>query len=76
MTVSERWIPIAERLPKDGQDILVFREDEQRIVPTNYDRGSWFDCVYDRTLDVETISHWMPLPEPPETARGEGDSNE
>ena len=61
----ERWIPVAERLPKDGADILAYTENGEnaRIVPANYDRGIWYDCCFNRV--AENITHWMPLPEPP-----------
>ena len=59
------WIPVTERLPEDGQDILAVQNvgGEVRIVPANYDRGVWYDCVFNRL--AEHITHWMPLPEPP-----------
>ena len=60
------WIPVTERLPDDGSDILAYTEngEDARIVPANYDRGIWFDCCFNRV--AENITHWMPLPEPPE----------
>lgn len=60
-----KWIPVTERLPEDGSDILAVQSycGEVRIVPANYDRGVWYDCVFNRV--AEHITHWMPLPEPP-----------
>ena len=49
-----RWIPVSERRPEVGQEILCFFEGEMylgRYVPW----PNWTDCT-----------HWMPLPEPPE----------
>ena len=59
------WIPVTDRLPEDGSDILAYAEngEDARIVPANYDRGTWFDCCFNRV--TENITHWMPLPEPP-----------
>ena len=61
-----RWIPVTERLPEDGSDILAVQSccGEVRIIPANYDRGVWYDCIFNRI--AEHITHWMPLPEPPE----------
>ncbi len=60
-----RWIPVTEQLPEDGSDILAVQSccGEVRIIPANYDRGVWYDCIFNRI--AEHITHWMPLPEPP-----------
>lgn len=60
-----RWIPVTVRLPEDGSDILAVQSccGEVRIIPANYDRGVWYDCIFNRV--AEHITHWMPLPEPP-----------
>lgn len=57
-----RWIPVTERLPEDGSDILAVQSccGEVRIIPANYDRGVWYDCIFNRI--AEHITHWMPLP--------------
>lgn len=59
------WIPVTERLPQDGQDVLAYLANkyETRIIPANYDHGVWFDCIFARQADQ--ITHWMPTPEPP-----------
>lgn len=57
------WIPVSSALPEDGSDILAVQSycGEVRIVPANYDRGVWYDCVYNRV--AEHITHWMPVPQ-------------
>lgn len=63
---ERKWIPVSERLPEDGTDIFVtyVDEEETRIIPVNYGRGTWFDCIFDRALDSLKVTAWMPLPEP------------
>ena len=62
---SDGWIPVTERLPEDGQDVLGFLQNdtERGIFPANYDHGIWFDCLFN--IHIQSVTHWMPLPEPP-----------
>lgn len=61
-----QWIPVSERLPKKDADILATYVDgeEARIVPVNYGDGTWYDCIFNSTLDSHKVVAWMPLPEP------------
>jgi hypothetical protein len=65
------WIPIAERLPEDGQVVL--------IGGTGYKGWFWSDALYkhgkflmfDQERDdylwlCEDPSHWMPVPPAPD----------
>ena len=67
LKAERRWIPVSERIPEDGSDILVYCDDgeETRIVACNYDNGVWFDCVFNTVMVFKNITHWMPLPKPP-----------
>jgi len=66
-----RWISVAERLPKDGERTLVrclgqtyvgkFRE-----VPFPAGRGLHRYWDSDECDTYLSVTHWMPLPEPPE----------
>ena len=62
---SDGWIPVTERLPEDGQDVLGFLQNdtERGIFPANYDHGIWFDCLFN--IHIQSVTHWMPLPEQP-----------
>lgn len=68
----QRWVSVDERLPEEGTDVLAYqnRGEETRVVPANYGCGIWFDCCLDCAAD--SITHWMPLPEPP---KGDHDEN-
>lgn len=48
-------IPVEERLPEVGKNVLVYSEMYGVCVDC-YDWGT-FDCCY--------VTHWMPLPKPP-----------
>lgn len=62
-----RWIPCSERLPRECGKYLAAVESEafrglRYVDILRYDEIGWRDgCCY-----VNGVSHWMPLPEPPE----------
>ena len=63
---APQWISVKDRLPEDGDDLsimLVWRriEHDYDTVRWRYQQG--WDCVIQ---DKATITHWMPLPKPPE----------
>lgn len=63
---EQRWIPCTEALPEDCEDIIVtyVDDEETRIIPVNYDKGTWYDCIFDTALNPIKVIAWMPLPEP------------
>jgi hypothetical protein len=65
---ERRWIPVSERLPEvyrdeDGEFIpfLVCENDKDCPYRALYDGLNWGDGMF-----VADVTHWMPLPEPPE----------
>ena len=68
---SPRWIPVEERLPEEGEPVLVairFRHwtDEMPTLIVS----SWYEhedfCGDENDIPYQGVTHWMPLPEPPE----------
>ena len=53
------WIPVTERLPEQGQEVIVY--DGGVLKPKVFCYLFW-DKHYDNWARV---THWMPLPEPP-----------
>jgi len=69
---APRWIPVTERLPKDGEFVLVCNDDKHMMIAkyetetyewyykyTNYDFDIWDN------EEQGPVCYWMPLPEPP-----------
>ena len=55
----QRWIPVSERLPEYGQEVLVYTGNILKPVVMAF---TFWRKDYDTWLRV---THWMPLPEPP-----------
>ena len=69
---TTQWIPVTERLPKDGEFALVCNDDGHMMIAkhetetyewyykyTNYDFDIWDN------EEQGPVRYWMPLPEPP-----------
>jgi hypothetical protein len=70
------WIQVKERLPERDGAALVFARGIVTIAEWGAKRG-WYPSYRDDAVigvSAHTITHWMPLPEPPiETAHAERD---
>lgn len=62
-----RWIPVDERLPRGGENVLAYYHNpyNQFIVCATWDskRQEWIPDL--ESIDGYYITAWMPLPEPP-----------
>lgn len=59
-----RWIPVTERLPEDGAEVLAWSQFGFAYVDLWID-GAWkIDGLVNG--ENEVVTHWMPLPKPPE----------
>lgn len=56
------WIPVTERLPEPYTWVLVSAEGPEVAFDAFYDGAQWKDAI----LNGLIVTHWMPLPQPPE----------
>lgn len=54
------WIPVTERLPEYGQEVIVYTGNILKPIVMAY---TFWKVDYDTWLHV---THWMPMPEGPE----------
>lgn len=57
-----KWIPVTEQLPDDDVQVLACTK-KGKPFPAHCEDGKW------RVSHSVTITHWMPLPEPPKEER-------
>ena len=68
LRAERRWVPVGQRLPKESANFLavIIAEDALEtplVLHLWYDGdGRW----YDLRGDEEKVTHWQPLPPPPE----------
>jgi hypothetical protein len=60
-----KWIKVEDKLPNICQDVIVFEKFMScktikigHLLPSDY----WVD---DHLFPVDSVTHWMPLPNPP-----------
>lgn len=69
------WIKCSDRLPEDCVNVLIFcpliKQMTAAYLAYSVDREPLFYCIidfdeYDQNASIEDITHWMPLPNPPQ----------
>lgn len=61
-----RWIPCSEMLPEKHVEVLAYSPYWGKIVVAMWGGEYWLEQWTDDDLEQSEITHWMPLPEPPE----------
>ena len=66
------WISCSERMPDDGQHVIILC-DGAFVLYAQYRDSEFFDVVRNGEEFFETqsrnVTHWMPLPEPPQEVK-------
>ena len=71
----DKWISVKDRLPEDGQNcILYYPENNPEFVSGEYDNefNRWYYAYEEYSYRPafnelqDGITHWMPMPDPPE----------
>ena len=61
------WIPVAERLPENDNEVLTASGQTVQILFYDHDDADWYTVDSDISVHLfcDNVTHWMPLPEPP-----------
>ena len=65
-----KWILVGERLPEEYRSVLICI-DNFYVGYGHYANHSWYEDNAPLELHGETVTHWMPRPEKPESRKGE-----
>ena len=61
------WISVEERLSDYGERVLIMFKplDEEECISIGWLTQYGFECYDDSVYFFRSVTHWMPLPEPP-----------
>lgn len=69
--IIDEWISVKDRLPDEEQKVLCFTCDKEIVVADfshfSYDFGELGEWHYWGVRDPRFVTHWMPLPQKPES---------
>lgn len=71
--IQTMWIPVTEQLPEVGKKVLVFAYGNDTLTARMQKRTEngypVFECngIFLEMAKLGRITHWMPLPQPPES---------
>lgn len=61
------WIRLTDKQPENGQDILAFGEDAERVIAGYYEADRFWVVNDNYWPNAFKFSWWMPFPKPPYT---------
>ena len=70
MATEMKWISVKERLPMKGATVIVVIGGLVQWVMCYLGKAEWIWCDDEDAAPVplSAVTHWMPLPDPPEAA--------
>jgi hypothetical protein len=74
LEAERRWIPVSERLPVDNSQVLFYDNDGiiyKGVHSNNTPQWESNGGYYWHGSEYKYVTHWMPLPEPPEEERND-----
>lgn len=63
---QREWVSIADRDPQVWQRVMAYTKQKLMDITSLNDLGDWSGKLGDGLLFGDRVTHWMPLPEPPE----------
>lgn len=61
------WISVKDRLPNQSERVLIAHK--QGVTLAWHNGGYWTKGAATKHRIIKTVTHWMPLPEPPEVEK-------
>lgn len=63
------WVSVKDGLPDDGETVLTYKNGIVEVQVYEKKRNGWISWQGNWFWSMATVSHWMPLPEPPKEGR-------
>lgn len=67
--MTTKWIKCNERMPEENKNVLIFllnKEVHEGYMYKAYNSLTRFNSFSMKSIDSRFVSHWQPLPNPPE----------
>jgi hypothetical protein len=64
--IMHKWIKVDEDVPPTDMDVLLLEESGAIWLGQNYANGEMRSYPAQDLVPGKSITHWMPLPDPPE----------
>lgn len=64
-----RWIPVTERMPRDGKSVQFVVSGSTRAGSYPNAGPFWVDKLSGNRYAPEHVTHWMPMPDAPKEAQ-------